>query len=199
MKTVLFDNKNKYSGFVDMPPPPPQSTQPTQPTLSAQQPLSTQPTQPTQPTQQPQLPSVPQPTQPPPMLPTIINQALLNASDNTSSSSNKINIRHLIINALLIIIITFCVSLLFLTPRSDKDYLLIFLVAVIAGLLYAAIEVVFIKYINNSSGMQSGGDNAYSYYSSENKMSPYTKRNTKGGASFPYRYYDDKYPPSPSF
>jgi hypothetical protein len=117
------------------------------------------------------------------------------SSSPSSSSRHSINVKHLIVNALIITVITFCITSIFTAPKLTKDYILVSIIALLSGLIYTAIEIIFVKYI--SDGMQSGGDNAYAYYSSSNDISPY-KKNKKGG-SFPYRYFDGQYAPSPSF
>ena len=168
MKTVLFEDKNKYDMFAAS------STQTATPASSSS---TTPPT------------STTTPASPAPLAPLAI-------PTTQATSTTNINVNHLVVNALMISIITYLVTVLFVCPKTSKDYLLIAILALIAGLLYSGIEIIFIKYINNGDiNMSGGNNNAYAYYSSENKVSPYTKK----GGSFPYRYFDGQYPASQSF
>lgn len=155
------------------------------------------------PTQAPTPTQAQSPTQTPAIMssqPQAIKSAspLLNQSEDIdidNSSTKKINVKHLIINTLLLIVIIYCVSLLFICPKSYRDYNMLILISLISGALYVTIELIFINYIDT---MQSGGDNAYAYYSSDNNKSPYYS-NKKTGGSYPYKYFDGQYPPKPSF
>jgi hypothetical protein len=174
MKTVLFEDKNKYDMFAAS------STQTATPASSS----STK------------TPPASSSTTPASSSTTPASPAPLAIPTTQATSTTNINVNHLVVNALMISIITYLVTVLFVCPKTSKDYLLIAILALIAGLLYSGIEIIFIKYINNGDiNMSGGNNNAYAYYSSENKVSPYTKK----GGSFPYRYFDGQYPASQSF
>ena len=104
------------------------------------------------------------------------------------NGGNVLNTGRLFINTIIITIALFWFNYMLV---EIPDIRLALLIALIGGLLYLFLEIIFVKYVDN---FQLGGDNAYKYYSNKNYYTGgnQTTSNFQSGGNNAYRYYDGK-------